>query len=131
MNSRTGIRLPLLPRLIVKRFAVVWLLPFVIACGGTTPAAPDGAVLRFTPLAAEPGSGESVAAQANQRRIAVLATLLGPDPCRTLDGEIDHRDREVTLRVFIRPSSAGVCVQVVGRFAYEAVIEGLRPGRYH
>ena len=113
------------------RVAVLLLLPFLSACGGTTPAGPDGAFLRFALRAPKPQSGDSVTAQAGRRQIAVLATLSGPDPCRTLEGELESRDGEVTLRVLIRPSGAAGCVQVVGRFAYAAVIEGLRPGRYH
>jgi len=113
------------------RLAVALFLPFVIACG-RTPTAPETAVLRFTPRAVAPGSGESasVKADAGHGQIAVRATLLGPDPCRTLEGELEQRDREVTLRVFIRPSGAGVCVQVIGGFAYDAVIERLPRGSH-
>jgi hypothetical protein len=112
------------------RFAVVLFLAFVIACGGKTPTTPDTAFLRFTPRVPEPGSPESVRAEAGQGQIAVRATLSGPDPCRTVEGDLNHTDQEVTLRVFIRPSGAGVCVQIIGRFAYDAVIEGLPRGRY-
>ena len=112
------------------RFAVVLFLASMIACSGKTPTTPDTASLRFTPRGPEPGSLESVRAEAGQGQIAVRATLSAPDPCRTLDGELDLTDREVTLRVLIRPSGASVCVQVVGRFAYDAVIEGLPRGRY-
>ena len=105
-------------------------LAFVIACGGKAPSAPDNASLRFMPRAAELGSGESVIAETGQGQIAVRATLSGPDPCRTLDAELDQTDREVTLRVFVRPSGAAVCVQVLGRFGYDALIEPLARGRY-
>jgi hypothetical protein len=114
----------------VMRFALLLLLAFVIACGGKTPTAPDGASLRFTTRVPEPGSADLVTAEAGQGQIEVRSTLSGPDPCRTLAGELEQTDREVTLRVFIRPSGAAVCVQVLGRFAYDAVIEGLPRGRY-
>lgn len=39
-------------------------------------------------------------------------------------------NQELTLRVSIRPNGAPVCVTVLGGYAYDAVIEGLRPGRY-
>ena len=112
------------------RFAVVPFLALVIACGGKAPTAPDTAFLRFNPRVPDPGSPESVTAEAGQGQITVRATLSGPDPCRTLEAELDQTDREVSLRVFIRPSGAGVCVLVIGRFAYDAVIEGLPRGRY-
>jgi hypothetical protein len=112
------------------RFAVLLFVAFAIACGGKTPTAPDTAFLRFTPRVPEPGAAESVTAAAGQGQIAVRSTLSGPDPCRTLGGELEQTDRDVTLRVFIRPSGAAVCVQVVGRFAYDAVIDGLPRGRY-
>ena len=112
------------------RFAVPLFLAFVIACGGKTPSAPDTASLRFTPRVPESGAAASVTAEAGQGQIAVRATLFGPDPCRTLGGELEQRGRDVTLRVFIRPNGAEVCVTVQGRFAYDAVIEGLPPGRY-
>jgi hypothetical protein len=110
--------------------AVVLLLAFVIACGDKAPTAPDTVFLRFTPRVAEPGSGESVTVETGQGQIAVRATLSGPDPCRTLEAELDQNDREVTLRFFIRPSGGGVCVQIIGGFSYEAVIEGLPRGTY-
>jgi hypothetical protein len=112
------------------RFALLLLLAFVIACGGETPTAPGSASLRFTSRVPEPGAAASVAAEAGQGQIAVRATLSGPDPCRILEGELAQTDRNVTLRVFIRPSGTGVCVQIVGGFAYDAVIEGLPRGRY-
>jgi hypothetical protein len=106
----------------------VLLLAVATACGGQTPTAPDTAILRFTPR--EPGSAEPfVTAEASQGQIAIRATLRGPDPCRTLEGELDHRDRAITLRVFVRPRGE-VCVQVIGGFAYDAVIEGLTRGTY-
>jgi hypothetical protein len=106
-------------------------LAVVMACGRQAPTAPDTASLRFTPRAPQPGPAEtSVTAEADRGQIAIRATLLGPDPCRTLEGELDQGDRVVTLRVFIRPSGAGVCVQVIGAFAYDAVIEGLSRGAY-
>lgn len=112
------------------RFAVVLFLAFVIGCGGKTPTTPDTAFLRFTPRVPEPGSPESVRAEAGQGHVAVRATLSGPDPCRTLEADLDRTDQEVTLRVRVRPNGAEVCVQVVGGYAYDAVIEGLPPGRY-
>ena len=118
-------------RSLALHLTVVVFLAVVMACGGQTPTAPDTAFLRFTPRALELGSAESfVTAEASQGQIAIRASLLGPDPCRTLEGEFDQRDREITLRVFIRPSGAGVCVQVIGGFAYDAVIEGLPRGTY-
>ena len=111
------------------RFAVLLLLAFVIACGGKTPTAPDRASLRFTPRVPESAT-DSVTAEAGQGQITVRSTLRGPDPCRRLEGELEQTGREVTLRVFIRPSGAEVCVQVEGRFAYDAVIEGLPRGSY-
>jgi hypothetical protein len=111
------------------RFAVVLFAAVVIACG-KAPTASGTASLRFTPRVPEPGSPESVTAEAGQGQITVRATLSGPDPCRTLEGELDQTDREVNLRVFIRPSGAGGCILVIGRFAYDAVIDGLPSGRY-
>ena len=111
------------------RFAVLLLLPIVAACGGKTPTAPGTASIRFTPRTPEPGAAVSVTAEAGQGQIAVRSTLRGPDPCRTLGGELEQTGREVTLRVFIRPNSA-VCVQVVGGFAYDAVIQGLPRGKH-
>ena len=115
----------------VGLWAVVIFLPGALACS-STPTAPETAVLRFTPRPVEPGSGESASATADavQGQVAVRATLLGPDPCRTLEGELEQRGGEVTLRVFIRPSGAGGCVQVLGAFAYDAVIERLPRGRH-
>jgi hypothetical protein len=115
---------------LVIRVAVLLFLALLIACGGKTPTAPDRASLRFTTRVAEPGAADLVTAEAGQGQITVRSTLSGPDPCRTLAGELEQTDHEVTLRVFIRPSGAQVCVQVVGRFAYDAVIEGLPRGRY-
>lgn len=112
------------------RIALLLLLAFMIACGGKTLTAPDTAFLRFSPRVPEPGAADSVTAEAGQGQIAVRSTLRGPDPCRTLGGELEQTDREVTLRVFIRPSGAEVCVQVIGGFAYDAVIDGLPRGRY-
>ncbi len=116
-------------RPLALELALVLSFAAVMACG-QTPTEPDTASLRFMPRAPEPGAGESVMAEANQGHIAVRAILLGPDPCRTLEGELDQRDRKITLRVAIRPSGDAVCVLVVGRFAYDAVIEGLPRGRY-
>ena len=112
------------------RFAVLLFLAFVIACSGKTATAPDTASLRFVPRVPEPGGAHAVTAEAGLGQITVRSILAGPDPCRTLEGELEQRGRDLTLRVFIRPSGAGVCVQVVGRFAYDAVIEGLPRGRY-
>jgi len=111
------------------RFAVPLFLAFVIGCGGKTPTAPDSAFLRFTPRPPEPGSAESATADAGQGQITVRATLAGPDPCRTLAGELEQAVRQLILRVSIRPTG-GPCILIVGRFAYDASIEGLVPGRY-
>ena len=62
--------------------------------------------------------------------MTIRATLPGPDPCRTLEGELGHTGPQLVLRVFIRPSGAESCVQVVGRFAYDAQIENLSRGTY-
>ena len=112
------------------RIALLLLLAFMIACGGKTPTAPGTASLRFTPRVPEPGAAVSVTAEAGQGQIAVRSTLRGPDPCRTLGGELEQTGREVTLRVFIRPNGDAVCVQVVGGFAYDAVIQGLPRGKH-
>lgn len=111
------------------RFVVVLFLTFAIGCGGETPTHPDSAVLRFTPRAPEPGSGESAGADAGQGRITVRATFAGPDPCRALSGDLEQDGRQLNLRVSVRPTG-GPCILVVGRFAYDASIEGLVPGRY-
>lgn len=111
------------------RFVVALFLVFAIACGGKTPNVPDTAVLRFTPRAPQSGPPNVVTAEAGQRLIIVRATLSGPDPCRTLDGELTQMDRELTLRVFIRPMAV-VCAQVIGQYAYDAAIERLQPGTY-
>jgi hypothetical protein len=116
-------------RSLALHLTVAVFLAVVMACGGQTPTAPDTASLRFTSRVPGPGSGESVTAAAAKRRIAIRATLRGPDPCRTLEGELDQRNRELTLRVFVRPNSE-VCVQIIGGFAYDAVIEGLPRGTY-
>jgi hypothetical protein len=92
---------------------------------------PDTATLQFAVRALDPGqSGESVVAEAGQGRIAVRATLSAPDPCRALSGELDRSGQHLTLRVSVRPNDAHACVQVIGRFGYDAAIEGLAPGRY-
>ncbi len=111
------------------RFAVVPFLAFVIGCGGKTSTAPDSAFLRFTPRSPEPGSAESVTADAGQGLITVRAILAGPDPCRTLAGELEQAARQLILRVSIRPTGEP-CILIVGRFAYDASIEALVPGRY-
>jgi hypothetical protein len=111
------------------RFAVVLFLAFVIGCGGKTPTAPGSAFLRFTPRSPEPGSAESARADAGQGQITVHATLAGPDPCRTLAGELEQAVGQLILRVSIRPTG-GPCILIVGRFAYDASIEGLVRGRY-
>ena len=105
-------------------------LAFATACGEKTPAAPDTASLRFTPRIPEAGLPHSVTAEAGLGQITVRSILFGPDPCRTLAGELEQTGREITLRVFVRPNGAEVCIQVVGRFAYDAVIEGLRRGTH-
>lgn len=112
------------------RFGVMLLLALAIACDAKTPTAPDTASLRFIQRVAEPGSSGSVTAEAGEGRIAVRATLSGPDPCRTLEGELDQTARELKLRVFVRPSGAEGCVQVVGSFSYDAAIEQLPRGTY-
>jgi hypothetical protein len=113
-----------------KRFAAVLFVAFVIACGGKTPNLADTAVLRFTPRVADPGSPQTVTAEAGSGQVVVRATLAAPDPCRTLDADLDHTDSELTLRVSIRPAGAGACVLVIGRFAYDAVIESVPRGRF-
>ena len=115
---------------LVIRVAVLLFLALLTACGGKTPTAPDRASLRFNTRVPEPGAAASVTAEAGQGQITVRSTLSGPDPCRTLAGELEQTDREVTLRVFIRPSGDAACVLILGRFAYDAVIEGLPRGRY-
>jgi len=112
-----------------RRLAVGLLVAFAIACGGETPTAPGQGTLHFSPHPPEPGSGESTTVEAGQGQIDVRATLTGPDPCRTLHGDLEQADRQLTLRVSIRPTGA-VCVAMIGRFAYDASIVGLTPGRY-
>jgi hypothetical protein len=112
-----------------RRFVVGLLVAFAIACGGDTPTSPGSGSLQFTPHSPEPGTGESTTAEASQGQIDVRATLRSPDSCRTLHGELEQTGRQLTLRVSIRPTGA-VCVTVIGRFAYDASIVGLVPGRY-
>jgi len=113
----------------IRRSAVVLSLALMVACGGKTPTAPETAMLRFTPRAPDAGAADSTAAEAGRGAITIRATLGGPDPCRTLDGTLEQAAQQLTLRVSIRPTG-GACVLVLGRFAYDATIEGLAPGRY-
>jgi hypothetical protein len=108
---------------------VVLSLAFMVACGGKSPTAPDSAMLRFTPRAPDAGAADSTTAEAGRGAITIRATLAGPDPCRTLDGNLEQTAQQLTLRVSIRPTG-GPCILVLGRFAYDAFIEGLTPGRY-
>jgi hypothetical protein len=111
------------------RFMVVLFLAFVSGCDGNTPTHPDAAFLRFTPDTLEPGAAESASADAGPGQIAIHATFAGPDPCRTISADLEQAGRELTVRVSIRPTG-GPCILIVGRFAYDALIEGLAPGRY-
>jgi hypothetical protein len=112
------------------RFGMLLLLAFASACGGRTPSMPDVASLQFTTRVAGPEAAESITADAGSGRIAVRAIVSGPDPCRTLEGQLDRTDVELTLRVSIQASGSGGCAQVISHFAYEAVIDRLPRGRY-
>lgn len=111
------------------RIEAVLVAASLIGCGGTTPTAPSSASLRFTTRAPDPGSSESIAADAGRGQIAIRATLTGPDPCRSLTGQLEQSNRDLTLRVAIEPTG-GPCILVIGRFAYDAAIEGLPSGTY-
>ena len=112
-----------------RRLASALLIAFAAACGGESPTAPGTGALRFTPHPPAGGGGESITAEAAQGQIDIRATLAGPDPCRTLLGDLEQAGRQLILRVSIR-SNADVCVAMIGRFAYDASIVGLAPGRY-
>lgn len=105
------------------------MLALAIACGGESPTAPGNGSLQFAPQSPQPGSDQSATAEAGQGQIDVRATLLGPDPCRTLQGELEQAGRQLTLRVSIR-EMGGYCVLTLGQFAYTASIVGLSPGNY-
>ena len=112
-----------------RRWGAALLIAFAAGCGAETPTAPGTGALRFTPHPPAGGSAESITAEAAQGQIDIRATLAGPDPCRTLLGDLEQTGRQLTLRVSIR-SNADVCVAMIGRFAYDASIVGLAPGRY-
>jgi hypothetical protein len=115
--------------MMARRLGLALLIALAAGCGGETPTAPGTGALRFTPHPPDGGVGESVTAEAAQGQIDIRATLAGPDPCRTLLGDLEQDGRQLTLRVSIR-SNADVCVAMIGRFAYDASIVGLVPGRY-
>jgi hypothetical protein len=111
------------------RVALVILAALAVGCSDKILSAPEGATLVFTSRTPEANAPDSATAVAGQGQITVRATLSGPDPCRVLDGDLDAEGKQLILRVSVRPVT-GVCVLVVGRFAYDATIEGLTPGSY-
>ena|SRR5688572_12509023 len=111
------------------RVALVILAALAVGCSDKTPSAPEGVTLVFTSRTPEANAPDSATAVAGQGEITVRATLGAPDPCRVLDGDLDVEGKQLILRVSVRPVT-GVCVLVVGRFAYDATIEGLTPGSY-
>lgn len=76
---------------------------------------------------------ETPVLEVEERRggFAVDARLSAPDPCRTISAELQGTGSEVVIEVEIRPTSGGGCLQIIGTFAYEAVVDGLAPGAYH
>jgi len=111
------------------RLAVVLVLAAALACGGRTPVMPEPVILRLTLRTPDPDSTESVTAAGGEGQIAVRATFIAPTPCQIISGDLDQTDRDLTMRISIS-SSGTPCVQVIGRFAYDAWIGGLSAGRY-
>ena len=112
------------------RFALALLCVFAVGCSDKTPTSPEGPTLVFAAKTPVTGAPDSATAVAGTGQIGVSATFAGPDPCRVLDGDLESTEsRQLTLRVSVRPVS-GVCTLVVGRFAYDAMIDGLTPGNY-
>lgn len=60
-------------------------------------------------------------------RITVTGALSTPTPCQGLEGRHAGRAGRVEIRVVVRPREGG-CVQIIGRFHYEAVLRGVEPG---
>ena len=52
-----------------------------------------------------------------------------PNPCYTIEGDIAADGRDLTLTVTAR-SKPGICVQMLGSFAYQARVTGLASGNY-
>jgi hypothetical protein len=59
----------------------------------------------------------------------VLGLINTPDPCQELRAEVTRAGRLIRLTVIAR-SLPVLCIQVIGSFAYTAVIDNLAPAVY-
>jgi hypothetical protein len=62
-------------------------------------------------------------------RVEVKGVIHTPDPCQDLRAEAIRAERRVVLSVIAR-SRPGLCIAVIGTFAYTAVMDGLAAGTY-
>lgn len=70
-----------------------------------------------------------VTAQGGAGRITVHGELGTPNPCQALTATQSGSGRDLVLRVVARPKGE-MCVATLGGYAYDAALEGLRPGTY-
>lgn len=104
--------------------------------GGPSPAAfPDPAmnqpVLEFAVAGADSGQGPfpSAEVRAEGDALVVEGRLQTPDPCRRVEGALRREGGAWVLEVSVRRDPAAeMCVQVLGAFAYRAVVTGLPEG---
>ncbi len=107
---------------ILSRFALAALLCAAVACDSPTAPSP---VLSSFQVSGGINFGSPPAAPSvdvSPGRISVTAETTTPTPCYTLAGDFTAASRELRLQVDARPSGSGACVQVIGRFSYNAVL---------
>lgn len=100
-------------------------------------AAPAGAAallkpLDFTyrPLSQGHQVETRATAEGGTGRIAVHGQMGTPNPCQTLTATRTRSGANVVLRVVARPKPDVMCVATLGAYAYDAALNGLRPGTY-
>ena len=107
----------------LSRFALCGLLGAAIACGDS-PTAPSPVLSSFQVSGGtsfeSPPAPPSV--QVSPGRVGITAETNTPTPCYTLAGDFTAANRELRLHVDARTNGSQVCVHVLGRFSYSAVV---------
>ncbi len=105
----------------------------IVACGSVRPQAntTQEATLEFVILETEIRAQRdtSYLSGSGDGQLTVSGVIRTPNPCYSLDAEVDADADSVTLRVTATPQPR-ICASVVAAFPYTATVGGLKGGAY-
>jgi hypothetical protein len=113
----------------VRMVSMAVMAAMLVGCGGFLRQGVTLEEFEYGELTHGTEVSTSIDAQGFAGEVVFVGQFNTPDPCHRINGRLDQRGSQLTLRLSAERTRTG-CADIVGAFRYAGAIRGLSAGTY-